>query len=342
MIRKVLIISVFILSSLKGISQDVALTAMVYPVQNQRVHLQFTYPIEFILKNTGTTAIPANTLMQLHLLFDGTLANSYNLQYPNKLNKGDSISVTIPALTISTPNPTINVCVVVRLPGDLNLSNDTICNLLRFSIDTYVDLSPVELDIVIPIIDSVIKPGESIYKLTSLIKNLGSVTLPRDYQIKAETKMYTQTKSFSDKTKSAFDTSALFSMNLIGSQPVIKDNPVVFQICITLVNNPDDKNNSNDEYCQTFYAYDPTAVGEPDQTVLNSFENQGLVHLRNLPDKDLMLTIYSSSGALLRSEIIPSSSKQGLINVSDLNSGLYILNITNDGLLIHSNKFTIW
>lgn len=335
------LISAIVLASMASTArpQDVALTSMIYPEPGQLVHLMFSYEIEFVLKNTGSTVVPAATTMSLSMLYDGTLTSpTYTLNCP-KLNPGDSISVTIPPQTFSTPNSQIELCIVVKWNSDVNMANDTVCNLMPFTIDNNVDLSPSFIDILIPAVDSVINPGETIYRLGVKMDNLGTVTLPRDYTIKTESKMYNQTRNFSEKTKTAVDSGSFYPMNLLGSQPQVQSQNGTFQICVTLVGNADDVEPANNEYCQLFYAYDWTSLMEQYQLSMKSnIRGENLV-VSDCP-AEAVVEIYTSTGQLALKRGISAGGPQ-YFSLSGLDRGIYLVKVVADGILLHSNKIVL-
>lgn len=321
--------------------QDLGLPSMIYPVPNQRVHLAFQYPIEFVMKNYGSSAVANGTSMTFNLYFDGTIGpTTYNLSSP-KINAGDSISITIPVQTFSTPNPTMELCVVVNWPADKNKANDTICNTLRFSVDNNIDIGPTKLDILVPDVDSIIKPSEQIIIMDARIRNFGTVTLPRDYTVKVETRIGTQTRSFSGKTTTALDTGAYFDLKLVGSQPPVPSKSGPFQFCVTIVDHAADKNPSNDEHCQIFYAYDFTSVGEVSDGTIDAYPLNGELILNNVPAADVYLRIFNLSGQVVMERSLNNASPRGTINISTLERGVYILNITSEEGVLLQDKISI-
>ncbi len=151
-----LFLSLLLIIPFIGSAQDVGLPSMVYPIPNQQVHLQYTYDIEVMLKNYGPAAVPANTGMNFILLYDGILQSTSPLATHPKINSGDSLPISINNQSFSTPNATIEVTVVVDYSADKSNANDTITNIVRFSVDNNVDLGPSAIDIIVPDVDSVI------------------------------------------------------------------------------------------------------------------------------------------------------------------------------------------
>ncbi len=324
--------------------QDVGLTRMVYPVPNQQVHLQYTYDIVFIVKNmaSSTSAVPKNAGMSFELSFDGVLQGNFVMNTHPKMDPGDSLEITIGNQSFSTPNPTIDVCVVVIYANDISKTNDSICNTLGFSVDNNVDLGPSFIDIKVPDVDSVITPGENIYLMEIEVTNFGTVTLPREDTITVETRMYNQTKGpFYKLTSTALANGETFSITAGGQQPKVQSNPGPFQICATLVNRPDDQNTGNDEYCQVFYAYDWTSVNELESNVIESYEFESELYLKNLKSGGSSVFIFDMSGRQVLQQEIDADKKKGVIDLNSLNAGVYIIKIVQNGELVHSNQFSI-
>ena len=323
-------------------TQDVSLPSMVYPVPGQKVHLQFTYEVVFILKNVDATAVPANAGMTFDLLFDGVSQQVYTMSTHPKINAGDSLEVTIPAQSFSTPNPSLEVCVVVQYPGDPNRDNDSVCNNLPFSIDDNIDLGPSFVDVAVPDVDSILKPGDDIFLLKIDVSNFGTVTLPRDYVIKVRTQMKNTYKGpFQGTTNTALDNNTPFVINCGGQQPKVPTTQGPFTICAEMYDNTDDKNNSNDEYCQVFYAYDWTSIDEIKVDEIESFKFNSELYLNNLQQGVNSIFIFDMNGRQVHYEELTSSDDRGVIRISHLENGVYIVRILKDGQPVHSNKFTI-
>lgn len=274
-----LLLIVFLIPILALCQADISPTQIIYPVANQRVHLIFDYEIEFVLKNTGTTSIFKNTIIPIDLLFDGTFYQTFNLNLGNStLGIGDSLFVTIPAQTISSPNSVTEMCIVTRLAGDKNDVNDTICENLRFSLDNIIDLTPTKVDIVIPAADSTIEVGSKIIKMEGTITNAGNTTLPRDYSIRIEYQMYSTVRVFTGKTTTFLDTSGNFIINM-GNHPKVHSNPGQFNVCLTILNT-DDQNAQNDQYCETFTAVDYTGIDEEKNNSFSIYSNNHIVSIK--------------------------------------------------------------
>jgi len=325
-----------------GNAQDVGLPWMVYPIKNQRVHLQYTYDIEVVVKNYGPTSVPKNAGMNFILLYDGITQGTFSLNAHPKINSGDSLNVTINNQSFSTPNATLEVTVVLDYLGDISKNNDTVSNILRFSVDNNVDLGPSSIDIIVPDVDSVIAPGSTISLMKATISNYGTVTLPREYIVKIESKIYGQTKGpFTGVTATALDTGGSFLITVSGQQPKVQSNNGPFQVCVTIINNSDDKNNSNDDYCQLFYAYDWTGIPKNDEGTISSYVSNGNLQIDQLSTKPVKIQIYNIKGQLVVDKNIQPNNLKGVLNISHLNDGIYILKVIRENQVIHSNKFTI-
>jgi hypothetical protein len=235
----------------------------------------------------------------------------------------------------------MELCVVVNWPADKNKTNDTICNTLRFSVDNNIDIGPTKLDIIIPDVDSIIKPSEAIFKMAARIRNFGTVTLPRDYVIKTETRIGAQTRSYSGKTTTALDTGAYFDLNLFGNQPPVPSKSGPFQFCVTIVDHSADKNPSNDEHCQIFYAYDFTSVNEVSKDKADAYAVGDELILKHVAGNNIFLRIFTISGQLVMEQSLNNSEPHGAVNINKLPSGVYILNITSDEGVLLKDKFSI-
>ena len=341
--KKLIIFNILLshIISFSLLAQDAGLPSMIYPVPNQRVHLMFDYPIEFVFKNYGSTTIAGNTLLTFTLLYDGIIQSpTYTSANHPKIDPGDSLIFNIPPVTFSTPNSTLELCIATSVQGDTNQANDTVCNMLRFSIDNNIDISPVDIDIVVPAIDSILTPGQNIFKIEGEIQNLGTVTLPKDYLIKAQLKIGSQIQNPTDRTNTALDTGSIFIMEMPG-QLKAPEQEGPFTICVTLVDNNDDVNHSNDEYCGIFYVYDWTGLSNFQTGSVNSYSSGGDLFVENLDNTAATVMIYNATGQLQLQKNISIQNKKGGINISQLPKGIYILNLMQNHVVIHQNKFSI-
>ena len=322
--------------------QDLAISKLIYPEGNQRVHLQYDYEIEFTLVNVGTTNMLYST-MDFDLYFDNQFYQSYNMTSPGLMAPGDSIDVTLPALTFATGNTWLNYCVEVRQPADINPANNKLCNDVQFSLDTYVDLKPVLIKITEPQLanDTVIQVGSSIVKMEAWVRNTGEVTLPRDFTIILDYKMYTKNRNYFGNIKTYLDTGSVFIVNMIGAHPDVQDGSGLFNVCVTVVNSQD-QNVVNNEFCQKFYAIDFTGILENDKNELNSFVNQDQLTILSEQYGVLNIRIYNALGQTKHHQKISGSEGLHYINLSNWDSGWHVIKISDEqGELLHTNKFII-
>ncbi|MEQ9063617.1 MAG: hypothetical protein RIE58_05540 [Vicingaceae bacterium] len=327
----------------KLIAQDVGISRMVYPEDNQRVHLMFTYDIDLVLVNYGNNAVPYKDIT-LDLFYDKQFWQKYTIPGTASLASGDSVEVTINAITFATANSTLEICIASSLAGDINPQNDTVCNILTFSLDNYIDLSPVLIRIIDPLInDSLIETSTPVKRMEAYIRNVGNVTLPRGFSILLKFKMYSKDRNFFASTTFAVDTNGLYTIPMLGGLPDVQNKPGPFQVCVTILN-LDDQNGNNDEYCQTFYAFDFTGIGDAgDQSSISSFfYGDGLTVNQNGEQKALWISIFNSLGQEVYNTNTVYSTGAEYIGLGHLVPGVHVINIRDiNGRVIHSNKFVV-
>lgn len=334
--------SFLLLIGLSTSAQDVGIARMVYPEDNQRVHLQYTYPIDFVLKNYGSTSVQYKDI-SFDMLYDKQFWQTYGMGPTGTLAPGDSVEISIPALTIATANSTIEICIATKLNGDNNANNDTVCNLLYFSLDSYLDLKPVLVRIISPLIsDSTIGVGTKVIQMEGYIKNVGNVTLPKNYTVLMRYSMYTKNRTFAGSVTSSLDTAGLITIKMIGGLPTVQNSPGPFNVCINILNS-DDKDVSNNEYCQTFYAIDFTGIGTHNKEEYNSYAYKDNINIIQPDDaENIQIRIHNSSGQLVYLNKASARSGLDFINLGHLGSGVYIIDITDKtGQLLHTNKFVL-
>jgi hypothetical protein len=337
------ILAVFLVfTQLNVRSQDLGIPEITYPANNQTVHLQYTYQVIFILKNYGPNTIPQGTLINFDLLFDKALFQSYNLTTSAAFGSGDSLSITIPPLTISNGNSTIELCVVVRQVNDMNPLNDTSCSILPFKIDNNVDLEPKLVDIVLPERDSILVVSESIYKMEGYILNSGTVTLPKDYEINVEYTMYGIKKSIKTKTLGPVAPNENIVVNMLAIPP-IQSTPGNFNVCLKVLN-ADDMNATNDEHCQTFYVKDYTGINNQIARgdISSELRIKDLIIRFGHPQEAVAVHIFDQQGRRVYQRYFDNiDAGEILINMTTMGSGLYIVQVMSNSSVLHRNKLML-
>ena len=332
----------FLAGASASAQDDIAMSRMIYPESNMRVHLQFTYNFQFTILNFGNNAIPYSNL-KFDFLYDKQYWRTEGVSGTGTFNAGDSLEVTIPGLTIASANPSVEICIVSKLPGDIDATNDTLCVVLEFSLDNYIDFSPVFVKIVDPVIaDSNFEIGTKLVEMQGYVKNVGDVTMPKDYSVLIRTTMYGKNRTFAGNVTSELDPGAILYITMKGGLSTVQSTPGPFNICMEILNG-DDLNPNNNQYCQTFYAWDFTGISDYNADKYRSFFYDDKLTIENpLGSEKIQVRIHNSLGQQVYLNNSLRTEGASYINVSHLNPGLYIIDITDDtGRLLHTNKFTI-
>jgi hypothetical protein len=332
----------FLVCASASAQNDIAMSRIIYPESNMRVHLQFAYDFHFTILNFGNNAIPYSSL-KFDFLYDKQYWRTEGVSGTGTFNAGDSLEVIIPGLTIASANPTVEICIVSKLGGDIDPTNDTLCVVLEFSLDNYIDFSPVFVDIVDPnIADSNFEVGTKLVEMQGYIRNAGNVTMPKDYSVLIRYTMYSKNRTFAGNVTSTLDPGQILYITMKGGLPTIQSTPGPFNVCMEILNG-DDQNPNNNQYCQTFYAWDYTGIQDYNSDQYKSFFYGDKVTIEK-PDESgkIQVRIHNSLGQQVYLNNSTRTEGASYINVSHLNPGLYIIDITDEkGRLLHNNKFTI-
>lgn len=117
-----------------------------------------------------------------------------------------------------------------------------------------------------------------------------------------------------------------------------------FDVCIELVPVSDDINHNNDKSCSTFHVRDYTGISDvEEQDVTINYTNGRLfINMMDNAVSSVDLKVISISGQMVHSETFSSNGNDiHEVNLSKLNSGVYVAIVTNENGLTEKTRFVV-
>ena len=226
-----------------------------------------------------------------------------------------------------------DMCIEVEVAGDNNSANDRLCNELSYTNDTEIDFTPENVQITVPDLTdgSELESEEQIFQLMATVRNVGKVTLPRDYQVKVANEMLGATKNYSRITETAVDTGETFEIMMVNFVKAPKEAGN-FPVCLTTTN-ADDKNATNDEKCIFFVVKEseiPDGIDGIDDSVEYLHYANGSLYIDvTEPISNGALELYNNNGALVHSTSISADAGVTPFGIPNLSSGIYIVRLSD-------------
>lgn len=113
--------------------QDIGVNSIISPVNGTALGTGITIPLQTTMKNFGSTTIPANTPFDFFV----KAGNNNSIKFPIFLNQDltSGSEVNLPGIVYTpaanTPSGPLEICYWVKLAGDADASNDTLCSTIH-------------------------------------------------------------------------------------------------------------------------------------------------------------------------------------------------------------------